>query len=661
MPRFEIRFSKARNLGQLTREEREDYMPRLFEDMVQYRRDGGREQEWIEIHQIIRGSKDALSPHASQMRHPYAFAAAMAIHSVLFPTFLGADPPFQIEDPNPRVRERNKLTERIVASQLRSPWRSNFRMAWDPTLMDAVVFGTSIPWLMWESRHQQVGPIYERETTLDGQPMVDETGRPRIIETYQKFRTRFGPRLVHIDPWDSYIHPDGNRFIVIRDTTGHELLQQSQGDNPLYAPELVDRLLKAEVRNIARRQASSGRRADTFSRGEVFLQDRDELAVSVGAAPPHLHQMMAHAMRDVEGRSYPIYHYTDGEYTASYVASDQGDWMELRFARAASIDGTPNVLPLRTNRSPQEHWGVSILQLNLPLLKVQDRFFQAAADGAALAANPMWAASQSMVNMNPAMVAGPGVVWKTPGAEPIKNHVERLDMPTAWFQALQYLQHIQEGLSLGFAQSDVQQGRFPQGRRGAFLTQQVTRSSEARLRMLHERCAVQFGMPLIRKMVAMNSVFLKPSDYRLILGEELSRVYDPPTLREVIEGYSFVPRGSLESADTALRAQQWPGIIQTLIQALPFLRQPPVHETFRRWYEDLDIQNMERILPPADGQIETQFLQLLRSAGDGQPPPASPTAGVGEQIQAALGGTAPPGPADGRANGTAEQLLAGIR
>lgn len=659
--------AKYSDLATMTTQERERIMPALFDEAVRYRRESNRENNWLELYRMFRMVKDADSVHVANIRHPYVFSIVAAIQSALYPTFLSANPPFQIGDLNPANRDRNTMTEQIVAAQLQNPQRSNFRTAWDSLLQDVTIFGTAVPWINFRSEVRSVGPVFEPERLTDGTVVLGEDGRPNVVESYPQLRVYHGPHVTHIDNWDHYFHPDGNRSWAIRDTIGRELLHASQGGSPRYDANRVDRMLREE----ANRAKFDRLRGGEFSGGDVTLHERDELAMEAGAEPRRYREdyISSIAVKDVMGRIYPLYHYTDDQFSATYAVTKAGKWFELRFIPAAGPDGTRNIIPLKAAPVPQEVYGLSVLEPHIDLFKLQERMYQAMADGAALTVNPMWIMSEAMRQSNPEMVTGPGHILNVPtfGNEDVQSHVRRLDMPQTWVNASQFLEYIQGDLDQSLGTSELMRGQMPQGRRAATLVQQVAAAAEGRLKMIHERLAVQFGVPLVRKFMALNAVHLDREDYITYLGPHKARQYAPPSLAEIVESLSYIPKGSLASADSAMRAARWPQVITTMTQALPFLQLKPVNESFRRWLEDMGMDDISRLMPEATDQIRTEFMNMV--GGQGGSPPASENGNsptdtnfFADQMRASFGATAPPGPADGgRGTNGAQPGFAGAR
>jgi hypothetical protein len=646
------------DLGQLSREDREKGMPRLFEEMVDYRRDY--EQDWVDVYQHVRMTASTSNVYRANFRHPYAFAALSAIHATLWPALLSGDPPFQIEDANEDNDERNRWTEKIIAKQLMNPDRSNFKQAWDRILWDANLFGTAVPWIYFKSQTRRIGPIWEPERTVDGDVAVDANGRPLLLETYRKQRVYHAPWTQHNDLWDCYRHPSSNRWNVIRRVTGRELLAQSEGANPIYDPQRVNRMLIEETKSVRQKMRSN----DSFAEGDSYVRERDELAASVGAPPRYMSEYWSQlALEDVLGREYTIYHYADDQYTASYAVTAGGRWMELRFFQGSGPDGTCPLVPLICHYSPQEVWGQSSLMLNKDLLELQDRFFQAAADGAALSVHPMWVQSQSFRSLNPELITGPGAVLTAPtSGEPLNNHIDRLDMGAEFMKAFEFLAQIQGSLDDGFAQSDVTRGNYPTGRKTAFLTNQVAQASEGRMKMLHERISGMFGQRMVKKFMALNAMHLTRRDYRVYLGRHAAN-YTAPSIGEIIENLSCIPRGSLDAANTALRAQRWGEITQQLMNMLPYLKVRPVNEAFKKWCEDLGAESVSKVLPVPDDSVITEYMQAGMNQGgpNGAPPePGSPTDSefLRREISGSFGGMAPPGPSDGRSGGNGAAAVA---
>lgn len=652
--------ARISDISSLTREEREEAMPIIWDEMVTFRRPY--EQEWIQVHQHIRMAADKKGPYASQLRHPYGFAACSAIHATLWPALLSGNPPFRIISTNPDHQARNEMTERIIAAQLQSPNRTNFRHAWDKMLWDCTIFGSMFPWIYFRSEHRNVGPIWEPRRTVDGDVLLED-GKPVLEETYRRFRVYHAPWVEANDLWSSYAHPNRRATMIERRVTGRHLLGQSQGVNPIYDPKRVDAMLRAETRALL----SKKRDNMTFTRGDTHIRERDELAQSVGApSRDYVDYQSELALKDVLGREYVVMHFSDDGCTASYAISDGGKWMELRFFHAAGPDGTSNVINLATHYAPQEVYGPSSLTLNKDLLELQDRFFQAASDGAQLTVHPMWIQSMGMKALNPELVTGPGVVLTAPGGEPLDQSLQRLDMGASWMQAFSMLGNIKASLDDGFAQSDFTRGNFPEGRKTAFLTNQVAQAAEGRMKMLHERVGGNFGQRLVRKFVAMNAMHMTRRDYQVYLGPE-AMAYIPPSLQEVVEELDFVPTGSLDAANTALRAARWNEIVTTMVNMLPYLKLRPVNEAFRKWLQDVGADSISRLMPVADDTIATEYLALKQlSEGQGGQPPAGPrsptdTEFLSGEIAGAFGSTAPPGPMDGGrgSNGFAE--VAGAR
>ena len=219
--------------------------------------------------------------------------------------------------------------------------------------------------------------------------------------------------------------------------------------------------------------------------------------------------------------------------------------------------------------------------------------------------------------INPELVVGPGVTLTAPtNGEPLRNHLERIDMGAEFMKSFEFLAQIQSSLDDGFAQSDFTRGKFPEGRKTAFLTNQVAQASEGRMKMLHERISANFGQRMVRKFAAMNSMHLTRKDYQVYLGPHAAE-YTPPSIRELIESISFVPRGSLDAANTSLRAQRWGEIMSTLVQTLPYLKVRPVNEAFRKWLEDMGAESISKVMPVPDDSIITEYMVAAQGGQGG--------------------------------------------
>jgi hypothetical protein len=622
-------------------EQRERYLWQVYErEMKPFR--ATKEQNWLDCMKLVRGVDDKASLYRASLQHPYAFSAVEAIKAAIYPVLFSSDPVVQIIDPNQDNQERNRLSEKLLTGLVNNPQWTNFKTALDRIISDAIVFGFSSTWNYFKSQTVKAGPIFEAVELTDGTFASDEQGEILTQETYVPLRLYHAPWIEHISVFDTYLHPDGIRGFSIRDVSGHELLRQSQGMNPIYDFVKVNRMLVLEMSSSKSQSTEGG----GFSSGE---EDRDALINEVGVETGRHEEMRGSLFKDAADKTYEVFHYDDGIYSGSYARKSGNGFFELRFFPGASADGMGNRISMVSNYTPGEVYGTSIVEQNLSLLIAQTRFYRAMLDGAALTVHPMWVVSETMRRRHPELSTGPGAIWQapvTPG-DRVENHVQRLDMPQAWMNSFQVVDGIQKGLDMSFALDNPQRGQFAGGRKTAFETNQVLQGSSRRIEMIHQRMVDQFAVPLFRKWLAMAKIHYTREDFTKILGPENVN-YEPPELDEIVGTLSYMPKGSILASDTETRAARWPAILSMAVEHLPFMQFPHIHEMWKRALEDFGMDGVAHILPPKINPEATEYQQLVALSGAGQQggigsPPASP-GGFSDQLSAVGGETAPPGP-----------------
>lgn len=645
-------------LSSLSRDEREKYLWQVFREAEQFR--AHKEPAMIETFRYIRGIKDQQSPYKTDLRHPYAFTVAQAIKASIYPAFLAGDPAIQLLDPNPDNHPRNQITEKILTSFIKNPLKTNFPSAFEKTLDATIWFGWSRPYTYFRSRHQVIGPRYV-PVEENGQVQLDSQNRPIVRETFRKVRTYHAPWLEEVDNWDSWTHPDGRRVFTRRDVTGYELLGQTSSANPLYGIESVSRLINAEFSSLRTRKAESAHTGpDSFS-------DRDVLASEAGAEPPrHSEMEMSIWDKDVLAKPFILMHYDDGEFSGTYaVVGQRGGFKELRFNQGASYDGTHNTLLSKMWQSPQELMGTSWFEVSKDLLRLHSRMYQAAGDSMALQVLPMFAASNQLRMLGNELVFSPGgIIWTPPTNRTTREHFERVETGADFVNTFNIVGGpLKNDLDRAFFQDDVRQGFLGGGRRTAQEVREAAAGGQAITNVFIKKLGDEFVTPLARKWTAMMSEHYTARDFVKMLGP-IGADYIPPSVEELIDGLQYTPRASLTIADSQLRRQQWPGIMQVAIQMLPLLQVPHMRELFKRMMEDMEQDDITRIIPSQEDPRFTEYQAMIQQSqaqqaqapqGQGTPsPPRSPT-DISGMLRQIGGESAPAGPVNGGTRGISDR------
>jgi len=654
--------STPKRLSDLTPLNRANFLWQVFRECEEFKAE--KEERIIEIFRFIRNLPDRDSPYHSDFRHPYAYAVAESIKSAVYPILFSADPSVELVDPNPQNHARNQIAEQILTSFVRNPGRTNLALAMDRILDDVIWFGFSAPWTYFKSESRNVGPRFEPQSDpITGQPILGRDGQPVMEGKFRPMRVYHAPWIEHVDAWDTFWHPDGLRGFTRRDATGYELLEQSAGANPIYDFDLVMEMIQREG------QSSKRAHSHNYTDGNHSARDRDEMSKEAGAEPGR-HDAMLRSVwaQDILAKPFVLLHYDDGRYSGTYaVASGKGSLMELRFNEGVSYDGTSQRMRLTYSISPQDLYGTGLEEIAMPLTRLHTRFFQAASDITALTQNPMWLVSPQFKEHNPRLITGPGALIETPplGRGGFDEHIKRLDMPQGAFQPMQFVDTIQRGLDMLFAQDDFSRGNFSGGRKTARESMLVANAAQNRIQVLYDRIVNQFAIPLMRKWLAMSAEHYTQRDYVEMLG--LPGVeYVPPSTREIVSGLTYIPKGSINGADLEMRRQSWPAALQTLMQTLPVMQVPHIHESVKRYLSDLGHEAVSKMIPSVTDPRMTEFQATIQQALQqqqqlgAQPGAASPPRSPGDisgLLRSRGGASAPPGPQGG--NGNAAQVQIG--
>jgi hypothetical protein len=642
------------SLSRLSIEDREQYLWRVFQEAESFK--SQKEAQILKVFRYIRGLRDPHTVYRKDFRHPYAFAAAESQKAVVAPVLFSADPMVQLVDPNQENQPRNQVSERLITATLSNPQVSNFPPGYLKTINDVVWFGFSHPWTYFRSESQKIGPRFVPRTLPDGSPVLDSRGNVVQDMEFEDHRIYHAPWLEHTDVWDSFLHPDGIRGFTRRDSTGYSLEAQSQGANPIYDPVRVRRMFLMEMSRSVKSMAEQG----SFHRGTESMVDRDQMAAEVGVEPlRHDEILQSDWSKDVKARPYVLLHYDDGRHHGTYAVHSKGreggvGLMELRFFEGINYDGTSNRLQINAHESPQEIYGTSIIEWTLPLLDLQSEFYRAAADGAALSVHNPFLVSSLFDQSGGNLVLGPGAKIKVPQtlSGNLEEHVKPLSLPQGWFNSIQFADNIKNSMDSVWGQGEAVRGRAAGGRTTAREASIVAANSTARTEMLVKNVFNQFAAPYIRKVLSMISEHWTARDYVKILGPEGVN-YIPPSRQEIIGSLQYVPQGSLTAADSELRAARWPAVFQTLVQVLPYMQLPWMHEAVKRSLEDQGLDGVSRLIPSLQDPQMSEYMAMVQAAQQqqgGQPGQASPPRSPGDisGMLSQIGGAgAPPGPVDG--------------
>lgn len=632
-----------RDLNDLSQTQRESYLFEVFTEAERFRQP--KEDKMVETFRYLRNLADQSSVFRTKLQHPYAFAAAQTLKAMIYPPLFAADPPIQLVDVNADNFPRNQLAERLLGAHILNPLRSNFSSAFERACDSAIWFGYAFTHTYFRSRYQEIGPRLSVRT-MAGEPVLDDDGMPVIDEVYRKLRTYHAPWLVDNDVWDSWMHADGNRVFLRRDVTGYELVAQSEGDNPIYDPQAVNRMIRTEMFSKKTRSTQS------FHPGTEHMIERDILSMEVGAEPPrHGELAAANYLHDALAKPYVIIHYDDGEHHGTFGVPTEGKrFLTLRWHRGMNYDGAPNWQKLQTWQSPQEIYGTSFFAVAEDLLKLTSNFYRGAGDAAALQVHPTFLGSGQMKMLGGPIVFGPGATIFTPQVNrSLEEHFKRLEIGKDFFSAFQLVQGVlKNDLDVLMSQDDPQRGIYSSGRHTAYETSVADKGSRNKVEVIIKKMHSGFVCPVVRKWMAMFTEHFGPRDFVLALGQE-GASYIPPSIEEILTSLTYVPRGSITTADQQTRRAQWPGLFQAITSSLPFMQIPHVREAFERMMTDYGQEAVSRMIPSSDGKMTqyqeriNQALMASSSQGGSASPPRSPT-DISDLTRRIGGGMAPPGP-----------------
>lgn len=632
-------------------EERERYLWQVFRECEDYKQ--AKEARILEVFRFVRALPDKDTVYRATLRHPYAFAAAEAQRSAIYPVLFSADPAVNLVDPNPGNFQRNQTAEKLLTGLIHNPLRTNFPLYYDRMLTDLIWFGFQAPYTFFRTREKMIGPRWVPRVLMDGTPATDVDGNPILEEEYEPVRVYHAPYFPYFDVWDIFLHPDGVRGFIRRDVSGYELRGQSLSSNPVYDPRRVARLIRSEYGRSRKTM-----QIENFTRGTESMRNRDLMAAEVGAEPlRHDEILNSDWAKDVLAKPFVLLNYDDDEHHGVYaVSSDGSGLMELSFFRGVNYDGSSQRMLVTSNQSPQEVYGTSVLDWSLDLLKLHSKFYQAAADITALTMNPMWLVSQQFRNSGQRIIVGPGAQVPVPSSISgnLEEHIKRLDMPVGAYQPMQFVDTIQRGLDMILAQGNFSRGQFEGGRKTAYETNLVAEGSQGRIEILLKKLNDQFIIPMVRKWLAMTAEHYTARDYVEMLGPEGAE-YIPPSRQEIVRGLQYVPKGSTQSANQQVRAAQWPGFLKMLMETLPVMQVPHIHQAVKRAAEDMGLEAVSQVIPaltdPRMTEFQSMILQGLQTQQQyGGPGGGSPPRSPGQIFDVLRGGggsSAPPGPADG--------------
>jgi hypothetical protein len=598
---------------------------------------------WLRLFRMFRGIESNDTPYRSKIISTYLWSAVQSWISVLEPIFFASHPIFDLKTPRDEDDERNRLLEALLTQQVQ--YQSNFRRAWTRILLEALVFGSSYPWTYFKSRTKPVWAGYTPIRGPDGFPVRDPVdGTTMVREDVRQLRVYHAPYVEPVDLWDSFIHPDGRRGFSRRMVTGYELRQEAGN---LYRKDRVERMLKAGARWL-----QGKRSGENYSFGDDNQVIDNELAQEAGTeAGKRFEYSLLGYQKDLDAMKFPILHYDDGDFSGSYALNRDGRLYELRFFEGSSPDGEGNRLALTPYTSPQEVVGVSVAETTYGLLEAHTRFMQLAIDGASLTVHPQWTVSRTYDQEIGEVHTGPGVINMVPtmGNEPMENHLKPEHMPTGWDRAMVFQQFLEDDLNDAWAQDDFTKGRFSSGRKTAREVSEVLQFAQARLELLADRIADQFGRPLGRKWMCMNAIHMNEQDMVDVLGVQAVGV-QMPDVEIILRTMQVMFKGSVLASNSTSRLTQMANLANSYFQALPFLQFPHVQSFMRKWFELAGLEGITKDFPPVDPNAATRLEQIMMEkgmadlAGGGGPiQPSSPTDVTGA-FRGAGGAEAPPPP-----------------
>ena len=628
------------------REEREEYMEHLRRLCVEHREP--HEPRWIELFEEWRNIADWNSPYRNKVRSTYAFTAVLSQIALIEPLFFASDPVCDIASKWEEDHGDNRAHEQLLTKQIHS---FNFRKAWASATMEAAVFGASFPTFNFTQRMRRVGPF--PSTHGDGPPLFGPDGSVLASGEYRNLQVWKGPEMQSNSLWNTYIAPDGIRGMVLKDMTGYELVELSEGPHAIFDSQRVQRALR-----IAKREVEGGpsksRDDMNFSFGDDSQVVRDQLAQLLdtdSGLRAEWEDVDTSLRKNVMHFPFPVYFYDDGEFSGAYLLNKDGRMYELRFFEACSIDGTPNRVPLYWTVGPgQDTYPPGLLEIAHGLLKSRTRTLQLAMDGMELTVHPQWMVSDTYDRLNGEVMAGPGAINVVPSlGGKLEEHIKRMDLPQSWANAMNARgMVIDPELDDMFAMDDHTRGQFPSGRHTAAEANLVGMANSARVELVGSRIDAFFARPALRKMDLMNRAYMTSEDYRDALGDIGSQgVNMERDFEEVLKRNEYIFKGSVLTSTKNQMLMRYPQLVGQYLAALPMMQLPHVQELFKRWFQDAGMEAITRAFPPADGTIPTMFNQASQGGGAMFPErPASPTDAMGALMAAEGGAGAPPPPSN---------------
>jgi hypothetical protein len=626
------------SLNDATQEEREEYMEQVFRTCVEHRQ--WFEPMWLDLWEEWRGVTDLGSLYRNKLKSVYAFTAVMSMVSQIEPMFFASDPVVEIASKWEEDWPDNAAHEALLTKQVHS--RSSFRQAWDSSLLEAAVFGASFPYNQWVNDTRIVGP-FPGGNTEGGPALLGPDGTTLSRSEYREVQLYNGPGVKYTTLWDSFIHPDNRRGFSLVDMTGYEMLRAAGGPRPMFDPQRVNRAIKVLERDM-KSEGSKNRDDMNFAWGDNGQVDRDQLAQVAGTESGIRHMWDAvdpTIRKDLLAFPFPVYFYDDGEFSGAYLSSKSGRFFELRFFRAASVDGTPNRMKLHLLTTPGETYNPSLLEVGIGLIQARSKWLQLTMDGMELTAHPQWIVSDQYDRLNGQLLTGPGAVNVVPSlGGRLSDHMERQDLPQAWVNAVGAREQVIDSeLDDLFQQDEHTKGQFPSGRHTAAEANLVGLANSARIELVADRVSMFFANPLLKKWDIMNRAYLSKQDYKDLLGERQAADVKHRDIEEILRRNDYVFKGSVLSSTKSQMIQRYPSMASAYLEALPFMQLPHVQEYFKRWFRDAGMEAITRLFPEADGNVRTDFMSGGGKFGLGEMP-KSPTDAAG-QLAAAGGETAP--------------------